>query len=58
MSQRRMNWLKALSVACCGGLVLQAGGCVIDPDLILQAGIQFLTELAIFATDNALVNLR
>lgn len=58
MSQRRMYWLKAIGIACCGGVMLQATGCTIDPDLILQAGIQFLTELAIFATDNALVNLR
>ena len=58
MSKHRCRWLKMIGLVCCGGLALQAGGCVVDPDLLLQAGIQFATEVAIWATDNALVNLR
>lgn len=58
MSKHRRRWLKMIGLACCGGLVFQAAGCGVDPDLLFQAGIQFFTEVAIWATDNALVNLR
>ncbi len=52
---RRSRWL-GLSSAAGFGLVFQQG-CGIDPDLILQAAIQFLTETAIFFTDNAVRGL-
>ena len=49
--------LRWSGLAAGGGLLLQTGGCGIDPDLILQAVIQFATETAIFLTDNALAGL-
>lgn len=57
-SRRRSAWVKAVWLMLGGGLILQVGGCVVDPDLLLQAGVQFLTESAIFLTDSALVALR
>ena len=58
MSAKRMRkWIRALKLSACGGLVFQQG-CTVDPDLLLQAGLQFLTEFAIFVTDSALAGLR
>jgi hypothetical protein len=57
LTGRLLRRFRALAGAAAGGLLLQAG-CAIDPDLILQAVIQLLTEFAIFATDTALVGLR
>lgn len=57
MSARMRTWRRALLVVAGGGLLAQQG-CVIDPDLILNAATQFFTELAIFVTDNALTSLR
>ena len=53
--RRQQRWL-SLASASGLGLVFQTG-CGIDPDLLLQAGIQFLTETAIFFTDNAVRGL-
>lgn len=54
----RSNFLRtrALLAAVGAGWLFQQG-CIIDPDLILQAAIQALTETAIFITDNAIVGL-
>lgn len=41
-----------------GMLMLQAGGCTIDPDLPFQAAFQFATETAIFFLDSWIVSLR
>lgn len=51
-SRRIGKWLAVLGV----GATFQQG-CAIDPDLLLQAGIQLFTETAIFFTDNALRGL-
>lgn len=56
--QRRRRWMRTLCLACGGGALLQIPACSIDPDLFLQAATQFMAELAIFATENALINLR
>lgn len=48
----RLRWLAV------GGLLFQQGCIVIDPDLVLNAVIQFLTEFAIFFTDAAVVSVR
>lgn len=53
---RKPTWRKWL-VLLGGGVALQVSGCV-DPDLLLQAGLQLFTEVAIFVTDNAVVGLR
>lgn len=55
---RRIQWARAVGAVCGGGILLQTAGCAIDPDLLLQAFVQFVTELAIFAVDNAAVGLR
>lgn len=54
---RSRRWLRALYAVAGCGLVFQQG-CAVDPDLLLQAGVQFATEFAIFLTDSALVGLR
>ena len=54
-SRRQRRWQALTSVAGLGICFQQ--GCGIDPDLLLQAGIQFLTETAIFFTDNAVRGL-
>lgn len=55
------RWLQKrsgnLAILAAAGMLFQQG-CAVDPDLLLQAGIQFFTEFAIFATDSALVSLR
>lgn len=56
--QRRRRWMRTLCLACGGGTLLQLQACNVDPDLLLQAATQFMAELAIFATENALINLR
>lgn len=56
MRSRSSPFWKHALLAACGGVLLQQG-CAIDPDLILQAAVQFFTEAAIFFTDNALVSL-
>jgi len=40
-----------------GGLILfQAGGCMIDPDIALRAGLTFASDLTIFLIDNLIVS--
>ena len=48
------RWALAVSG---GAVLLQTSACGVDPDLILQAVIQFATETAIFFTDNAIAGL-
>lgn len=48
----RLRWVAA------GGVLFQQGCVLVDPDLPLNAVIQFLTELAIFFTDAAFVSVR
>lgn len=55
--RRRPSWRKWLILMGGGGVALQVAGCI-DPDLLLQAGLQLFTEVAIFVTDNAVVGLR
>jgi hypothetical protein len=50
--------VRRLGLAFGGGILLQTAGCNVDPDLLLQAAIQFFTEFAIFATENAAIGLR
>lgn len=50
--------MRPLGLALGGGILLQTGGCSIDPDLLLQAFVQFFTEFAIFVTENAVIALR
>ncbi len=52
------RWVRPLGLLMGGGFLLQAAGCAVDPDLLLQATIQFLTEFAIFAAENAAIGLR
>ncbi len=56
--ERRRRWARRLGLAIFGGVLLQTAGCNVDPDLLLQAAIQFFTEFAIFATENAVIGLR
>lgn len=49
----KLRWLRGGLTVAAGGWLFQTG-CAIDPDLLLQAGIQLFTEAAIFFTDNAL----
>lgn len=56
ITSRRNRWL-GMWVAVLGVGVVFQQGCSIDPDLILQASIQLVTETAIFFTDNALRGL-
>ncbi len=59
MATRRGNrWMRPLGLAFGGGILLQTGGCNVDPDLLLQAFTQFFTEFAIFVTENAVIGLR
>lgn len=57
-TRRRYRWAGRLGLVVGGGILLQSGGCSIDPDLLLQAFVQFFTEFAIFATENAVIALR
>ncbi len=57
MPRRKLRWSQCILPFGLGGLMFQSG-CAIDPDLLLQAGIQLFTELAIFISDSALVGLR
>jgi hypothetical protein len=50
------KWMRTLLAAAGGGVLLQTTGCLVDPDLILQAAVQFFTEAAIFFTDAAFVS--
>lgn len=50
--------MRSLGLVFGGGILLQTGGCNIDPDLLLQAFTQFFTEFAIFVTENAVIALR
>lgn len=55
-TSRRKRWAGLWLSAAGAGAVFQQG-CAIDPDLLLQAAIQVLTETAIFFTDNAVRGL-
>ncbi len=57
-TRSRHRWVRRLELAFGGGILLQSGGCDVDPDLLLQAFVQFFTEFAIFATENAVIALR
>lgn len=54
---RLYRWLRT-AAAVAGGCIVFQTGCALDPDLLLQASVQYLTEFAIFLTDNAVVGLR
>lgn len=57
MNRRKTKfWSFSGLCAACSGLVFQQG-CNFDPDLVLQAAVQILTETAIFFTDNAVRGL-
>ncbi len=56
MTKRRTRVLRLVALAAPFGMLFQQG-CAIDPDLFLQAAVQFFTEAAIFISDNALVSL-
>lgn len=58
LTLRKNRWVRPLGLLLGGGVLLQAAGCAVDPDLLLQAGIQFFTEFAIFAAENAAIGLR
>jgi len=53
MLGRWRTWL-----ALTGPILVFQQGCVVDPDLVLRAGLQVFNEVAVFALDNALVGLR
>jgi hypothetical protein len=52
----RSRWANLIALSAAASLFQT--GCTVDPDLILQAAVQFLTETAIFLTDSAVVSLR
>jgi len=60
MSQRLISILKRLCLGfgLAGPVVLLQGSVACDPDIALQAGLQFASEAVIFLLDNALVGLR
>jgi hypothetical protein len=58
LTRRKNRWVRPLGLLIGGGFLLQAAGCAVDPDLLLQTAIQFFTEFAIFATENSVVGLR
>jgi hypothetical protein len=57
MMRRLISVMKVLGIGS-GTLILFQQGCAIDPDIWLNAGIQFLTEVTVFALDNAVVAFR
>ncbi|MFO0837009.1 MAG: hypothetical protein U1D55_00660 [Phycisphaerae bacterium] len=57
MPKRQVRWARRLLPVALGAVLFQQG-CALDPDLLLQAAVQFITEFAIFVTDNVIVGLR
>ncbi len=54
----RNRFRKLLSCGCLTGLFLaQVGGCTVDPDILLRAGLSFASDLTIFLLDNLVASL-
>lgn len=53
-ARRVLRWL---SLGSAGALVFQAAGCMIDPDIVLRAGISASADLAIFLLENLAAGL-
>ena len=58
MRKRVERWLKwCLAGTGTGVLLLQAQGCVVDPDIFLRAGITFGSDVAVFLLQNLTASL-
>lgn len=54
----RIRFGRLLSWGCLSGACLaQAGGCTLDPDILLRAGLTFASDLTIFLLDNLVAGL-
>lgn len=40
-----------------GGLLFQMEGCVVDPDILLRAGLSVATDLSVFLLENLAATL-
>lgn len=55
MTMRRMR--SFLSAVASGAVLWQAAGCVVDPDIILRAGISAGSDIAVFLLENLAASL-
>lgn len=51
------RFLRWLSLGSAGAVVFQAAGCMVDPDIVLRAGISASADLAIFLLENLAAGL-
>ncbi len=54
MQRRALRWLMLVGS---GGVMLQAAGCGIDPDIVLRSALSFGSDAAIFLLENLFASL-